>query len=119
LALKRCTTIAGFDDPAFSFNFQHPNIISLRDAFEDKESVYLVFELMHGGELLDKIIRQKFFSEREARAVMDRVVSAVRYLHQVQSVTRGRFSKQKYVTELAKSFSHRSIFYIILKNKLA
>ena len=61
---------------------QHPNIISLRDAFEEKESVFLVFELMRGGELLDKIVRQKFFSEREARSVMERVVSAVRYLHQ-------------------------------------
>jgi len=40
---------------------QHPNIISLRDAFEDKSSVYLVFDLMKGGELLDKILRQKFF----------------------------------------------------------
>ncbi len=66
----------------FSPTGQHPNIISLRDAFEAKESVYLVFELMKGGELLDKIIRQKFFSEREARAVMERVVSAVRFLHQ-------------------------------------
>ena len=64
---------------------QHPNIISLRDAFEEKESVYLVFELMRGGELLDKIVRQKFFSEREARAIMERVVSAVRYLHQVNN----------------------------------
>jgi len=60
----------------------HKNIISLKDAFEDKEKVYLVFELMRGGELVDKLIRQKFFSEREARAVMERVVSAVRYLHQ-------------------------------------
>jgi p90 ribosomal S6 kinase len=45
----------------------HKNIISLKDAFEDKEKVYLVFELMRGGELVDKLIRQKFFSEREAR----------------------------------------------------
>ena len=45
-------------------------------------SSFQVFELMRGGELLDKIVRQKFFSEREARAVMERVVSAVRYLHQ-------------------------------------
>jgi p90 ribosomal S6 kinase len=40
---------------------------------------------MRGGELLDKIVRQKFFSEREARAIMERVVSAVRYLHQVRN----------------------------------
>ena len=36
---------------------------------------------MKGGELLDKILRQKFFSEREARGVMDKITSAVKYLH--------------------------------------
>ena len=61
---------------------QHPNIISLRDMFEEEAKVYLVFELMRGGELLDKILRQKFFSEREARAVMEKVTNVVKYLHQ-------------------------------------
>jgi len=61
---------------------QHPNIISLRDMFEEEDKVFLVFELMRGGELLDKILRQKFFSEREARAVMDKVTCVVKYLHQ-------------------------------------
>ena len=37
---------------------------------------------MRGGELLDKILRQKFFSEREARAVMEKVTNVVKYLHQ-------------------------------------
>ena len=36
---------------------------------------------MRGGELLDKILKQKFFSEREARCVMDVVTSVVKYLH--------------------------------------
>ena len=53
-----------------------------RDLFEDQSKVYLVFELLRGGELLDKILRQKFFSEREARAVMEVVASSVKYLHQ-------------------------------------
>jgi p90 ribosomal S6 kinase len=61
---------------------QHPNIISLRDMFEDDQHKYLVFELMKGGELFDKITRQKMFGEREARAVMDKLVSVVKYLHQ-------------------------------------
>ena len=42
----------------------------------------MVFELMSGGELLDKILRQKFFSEREARSVMEKVTNVVKYLHQ-------------------------------------
>lgn len=61
---------------------QHPTIVTLRDLFESRDHVYLVFDLMRGGELLDKILRQKFFSEREARSVMEKVTSAVLYLHQ-------------------------------------
>ena len=60
---------------------QHPNILSLRDTFEDLRHVYLVTELMQGGELLDKILMQKFFSEREARSVMEVVTNVVKYLH--------------------------------------
>ena len=35
----------------------------------------MVMELMRGGELLDRILQQKFFSEREAAAVMSVLVS--------------------------------------------
>lgn len=59
----------------------HPNIVTLRDVYEDDRSIYLVMELMRGGELLDRILRHKFFSEREASAVMQVIVSTVQYLH--------------------------------------
>ncbi|TMS17463.1 Ribosomal protein S6 kinase alpha-6 [Larimichthys crocea] len=36
---------------------------------------------MKGGELLDKILRQKFFSEREASAVLYTITKTVDYLH--------------------------------------
>uniref|UniRef100_A0A8C1LJI0 non-specific serine/threonine protein kinase n=1 Tax=Cyprinus carpio TaxID=7962 RepID=A0A8C1LJI0_CYPCA len=49
--------------------------------FDDGRSVYLVTELMKGGELLDKILRQKFFSEREASAVLHTITKTVEYLH--------------------------------------
>ncbi|MBN3321679.1 KS6A3 kinase, partial [Atractosteus spatula] len=64
---------------------QHPNIITLKDVYDDGRSVYLVTELMKGGELLDKILRQKFFSEREASAVLYTITRTVEYLH-VQGV---------------------------------
>uniref|UniRef100_A0A8C9VHC2 Ribosomal protein S6 kinase n=1 Tax=Scleropages formosus TaxID=113540 RepID=A0A8C9VHC2_SCLFO len=60
---------------------QHPNIITLKDVYDDGRSVYLVTELMKGGELLDKILRQKFFSEREASAVLYTITKTVEYLH--------------------------------------
>uniref|UniRef100_A0A671N0X2 non-specific serine/threonine protein kinase n=1 Tax=Sinocyclocheilus anshuiensis TaxID=1608454 RepID=A0A671N0X2_9TELE len=49
--------------------------------FDDGLSVYLVTELLKGGELLDKILRQKFFSEREASAVLHTITKTVEYLH--------------------------------------
>ncbi|XP_054829293.1 ribosomal protein S6 kinase alpha-3 isoform X2 [Eublepharis macularius] len=60
---------------------QHPNIITLKDVYDDGKYVYLVTELMKGGELLDKILRQKFFSEREASAVLLTITKTVDYLH--------------------------------------
>uniref|UniRef100_A0A8C1JEE8 non-specific serine/threonine protein kinase n=1 Tax=Cyprinus carpio TaxID=7962 RepID=A0A8C1JEE8_CYPCA len=60
---------------------QHPNIITLKDVYDEGRSVYLVTELLKGGELLDKILRQKFFSEREASAVLYTITKTVEYLH--------------------------------------
>ncbi|KAM9002181.1 ribosomal protein S6 kinase alpha-2 isoform 3-T3 [Sarcophilus harrisii] len=60
---------------------QHPNIITLKDVYDDGKYVYLVMELMRGGELLDRILRQKYFSEREASAVLCTITKTMDYLH--------------------------------------
>ena len=53
----------------------------IQDVFDDGHHVYLVTELMKGGELLDKILKQKFFTEKEASAVLKAVAGVVKYLH--------------------------------------
>ncbi|KAF4024723.1 hypothetical protein G4228_016582 [Cervus hanglu yarkandensis] len=60
---------------------QHPNIITLKDVYDDGKFVYLVMELMRGGELLDRILRQRYFSEREASAVLCTIAKTMDYLH--------------------------------------
>lgn len=60
---------------------QHPNIITLKDVYDDGKSVYLVMELMRGGELLDRILRQRCFSEREASDVLCTITKTMDYLH--------------------------------------
>ncbi|XP_007893071.1 ribosomal protein S6 kinase alpha-1 isoform X2 [Callorhinchus milii] len=60
---------------------QHPNIITLKDVYDDNKSVYLVTELMRGGELLDRILHQKGFSEREASTLLHTIAKTVEYLH--------------------------------------
>jgi len=41
----------------------------------------MVTDLMRGGELLDKILKQKYFSEREASAVLQVLAKTLHYLH--------------------------------------
>ncbi|XP_055612336.1 ribosomal protein S6 kinase 2 beta isoform X4 [Uranotaenia lowii] len=60
----------------------HPNIVSLFSVHEDPTYVYLVMELLKGGELLDRILSIQYMSEVEASAVLKTVVSAVAYLHE-------------------------------------
>uniref|UniRef100_A0A2K5EYR5 Ribosomal protein S6 kinase n=1 Tax=Aotus nancymaae TaxID=37293 RepID=A0A2K5EYR5_AOTNA len=60
---------------------QHPNIITLKDVYDDGKFVYLVMELMRGGELLDRILRQRYFSEQEASDVLCTITKTMDYLH--------------------------------------
>ncbi|XP_076307788.1 ribosomal protein S6 kinase alpha-2-like isoform X1 [Tachypleus tridentatus] len=60
---------------------QHPNIVTLYDVYEDETSVYLVMELLRGGELLDKILSDRSFGEREASYVLEVLAKTVKYLH--------------------------------------
>ncbi|XP_077616091.1 ribosomal protein S6 kinase alpha-6, partial [Crocuta crocuta] len=60
---------------------QHPNIITLKDVYDDGRYVYLVTDLMKGGELLDHILKKKCFSEREASDVLFVIIKTVDYLH--------------------------------------
>jgi len=59
----------------------HPNIIKMYEAFEDKVKVYLVMELCTGGELFDRIIELGHFTEVQAAIVMQQMLRAVYYMH--------------------------------------
>lgn len=56
--------------------------------YDDGKFVYLVTELMRGGELLDRILRQRYFSEREASDVLCTIAKTMDYLHS-QGVSAG------------------------------
>lgn len=40
----------------FCYRLQHPNIIQLYGTYDEKDYVYLVMELVTGGELFDRIV---------------------------------------------------------------
>lgn len=44
----------------------HPNIIKLYEVYEGQFHIYLVMDLLKGGELFDRIIRDGHFAEEKA-----------------------------------------------------
>jgi len=60
---------------------RHPNIISLHEVFEDEKTLYLVLELVSGGELFDQIIGKGTYPETEAALVVKQILEAVAYMH--------------------------------------
>lgn len=59
----------------------HPNIVSLKEVFQDESHTFIVLELLEGGELLSRIRERKRFTESEANRVFKQLVWAVGYLH--------------------------------------
>jgi len=66
----------------------HPNVIQLKEMFETSTHLYLVMELVTGGELFDRIVQQGSFNEKEASYVTKQVLSGVHYLHSIGIVHR-------------------------------
>eukprot|EP00742_Colponemidia_sp_Colp-10_P002797 GILJ01002991.1.p1 GENE.GILJ01002991.1~~GILJ01002991.1.p1 ORF type:complete len:769 (+),score=114.17 GILJ01002991.1:198-2504(+) len=60
---------------------RHPNIVKLMDIFENADYLYLVMELMDGGDLLERVRQVKHFSEQDAAYVVYSIASALLYLH--------------------------------------
>lgn len=60
---------------------KHPHILPLIDVFENKEFIFLVLELVIGGELFDKIVERGSYSEKDASSIVKQILEAVSYLH--------------------------------------
>lgn len=60
---------------------QHPNIITLKDVFDDGQCVYLVQDLLRGEELLDRVLTLPDFTEKDASDIICTLTKTVEYLH--------------------------------------
>ena len=59
----------------------HPNAVKLIEIFDEESNIYLVLELLAGGELFDRIVEKESYSEKEASDTIRPIVDAVRYCH--------------------------------------
>ena len=57
------------------------NTIRLFEIFETKNSLYLVLELIQGGELLKRISKNKGFKESDVKVLMKKIFLALEHFH--------------------------------------
>jgi len=61
---------------------KHPNINSLIETLDTKHHLYMVLELLAGGELFESVVKKKRYTEAEAANVIRQVARACEYMHQ-------------------------------------
>ncbi|KAF7128290.1 hypothetical protein CNMCM5793_002832 [Aspergillus hiratsukae] len=59
----------------------HPNLLCLKDTFDEADGVYLVLELAAEGELFNLIVSKQKFSEEETRHIFVQLFEGLKYLH--------------------------------------
>ena len=66
----------------FLSKLNHPFIVNMHYAFQDKENLYLVMDLLNGGDLRFHISRYRKFSEEQTRFFIANMVYALEYIHE-------------------------------------
>ena len=59
----------------------HPFIASLDFSFQDKDYLYMIYDLMSGGDLRYWYTEQKVFNEKECKFLVSCIILALEYLH--------------------------------------
>lgn len=62
-------------------SLQHPNIVQLYDVYITEDKIYIIMELMSGGELFDYVVQKGTLTEEEASRIVRKVTSALVYMH--------------------------------------
>uniref|UniRef100_A0A3Q4GKJ6 Serine/threonine-protein kinase DCLK2 n=1 Tax=Neolamprologus brichardi TaxID=32507 RepID=A0A3Q4GKJ6_NEOBR len=67
---------------------KHPNIIMLIEEVDTPSELYLVMELVKGGDLFDAITSSAKYTERDASVMVYNLARALKYLHSLNIVHR-------------------------------
>ena len=63
-------------------------MVKIFEIFDEEECIYLVLELLAGGELFDRIVEKENYSEKEAADTIRPIVDAIRYCHSLGIIHR-------------------------------
>lgn len=63
-------------------SLDNPHVTRLIDVYEAKDTLSFVMECMEGGELFDRLMERKWFSEKDAAEAVWQMLLALNYIHQ-------------------------------------
>eukprot|EP00993_Chasmostoma_nieuportense_P000737 NODE_1678_length_1415_cov_154.507764_g1592_i0.p1 GENE.NODE_1678_length_1415_cov_154.507764_g1592_i0~~NODE_1678_length_1415_cov_154.507764_g1592_i0.p1 ORF type:complete len:419 (-),score=125.97 NODE_1678_length_1415_cov_154.507764_g1592_i0:58-1314(-) len=66
---------------ALMLKMSHRNICTMRECFQTHDKVYIILELVEGGELFDKIKENKRLDEDKARDFFQQLILGLNYCH--------------------------------------
>lgn len=70
-----------YSELAVMSRLSHSNIVNYFEIFEKKDNFYVVMELITGGELFDRIIELRHYSEKDASKVMYQALLGLKHMH--------------------------------------
>lgn len=60
----------------------HPGIVKLYEVHETVLSIFLIMELLEGGELFNRLKEKRNYSERDCALMLKRIIEPLIYLHE-------------------------------------
>ena len=66
----------------FLSRLRHPFIVNMYYAFQDTDNLYLVMDMLSGGDLRFHISRYRFFSEEQTRFFIACIIHSLDYIHE-------------------------------------
>nr|NP_001027631.1 calmodulin-dependent protein kinase homologue [Ciona intestinalis]BAC57526.1 calmodulin-dependent protein kinase homologue [Ciona intestinalis] len=69
-------------------SLKHCNIVELLEIYDNPSHLYLVMQLVSGGELFDRIVEKGSYTEKDASHLISQILDAIDYLHSKDIVHR-------------------------------
>ena len=68
--------------------FNHRNLMKVFEVYESQNSIYIIVELLEGGQLYDKVKARHKFTQKEIKMVMKGILEGLEVMHETEIMHR-------------------------------
>ena len=84
---------------------EHPYVTQVIDVYEDAKKIFIVMEIIEGGELFEYVVSKLVIPEAEAALIAYQMLSTVAYMHEAGVVHRD-LKPENILIDVDKSHGH-------------